>query len=119
MKMCWDAVAHCQKLAGAADSGSITIDSHDQVISMSDDAIGTAEAMRKVPQGAFIGFFEAGKLVHAMVATGQGLAAGTKNACLGIGNPIGWEIVDLAGGLTWGGGGCAAPRALAVRARAM
>jgi hypothetical protein len=33
------------------------------------------------------------------------MAAGNKNACIGIGSPVGWEILDVASGLDWYNGG--------------
>lgn len=95
-QMCWDAVVTCQKEAGRRDPGEITINNHGQVISTDDGAVTSIGEMQRVPQGSFVGFFDAGRLVHAMIAVGAGCAAGNKNACIGIGNPIGWEILDLS-----------------------
>ena len=118
--MCWDAVAHCQALGGGPAATSITVGDHLHYISTSDPSVTSAAEMRRVPQGAFIGFFHGGLLVHAMIATGHGLAAGNKNQCIGIGQPVGWEILDLASRLTWSGGGARTPgRVLAVHYRRM
>lgn len=109
--MCWDAVIRCQVKAGGQAPG-------DHGVSMDDTPVNNPDDMRHVPQGAAIGFFEGGTLIHAMLATGHGLAAGNKNACIGIGGPVGWEILDLAGGVTWTGGRVQNPqRLLEVRYR--
>jgi len=64
---------------------------------------------RVVPQGSIPGFVEDhhGKriLIHAMIATGHGMAAGDKNSCIGVANDFGWELLDLAGNLPRAGGG--------------
>lgn len=101
-QMCWDAVAACQ----GREPGRHIDDSAELVAS--DDAL------RSIPEGATIGFFDSGTLVHAMISLGGGSAAGTKNGCIGMGNPIGWEILDLTLGWhssTFG------PRHLTVRQR--
>ncbi|AKT41155.1 hypothetical protein [Chondromyces crocatus] len=104
--MCWDAVVMCMKKAGAADPGSITSASFSHVVSTSDPAVNHRTDMQHVPQGAFIGFFNPeGRLIHAMIATGFGCAAGNKNACIGVGSPVGWEVLDLGGKLHWVSGG--------------
>lgn len=56
--MCWDAVVHCQVKGGGANPGAILPLQYDNVIRAVDPTIGSADAMRRVPQGAFIGFFE-------------------------------------------------------------
>ena len=118
--MCWDAVQHCQSLAGGGGGGAITTGSHGHAIRLTDPSVTSASEMRQVPQGAFIGFFSVGRLVHAMIATGHGMAAGNKNACIALGSPVGWEILDLAGRLTWRDRGIAAGgRSLSVRYRRM
>lgn len=119
-KMCWDAVVFCMVQAGAPDPGSITSHGFNHVVSTGDPAVNSSADMRHVPQGAFIGFFDGERLIHAMIATGHGLAAGNKNACIGIGGPVGWEILDVAGRLHWTGAGVSAEgRALTVHYRAM
>lgn len=95
-KMCWDAVVHCQVRAGRVDPGSITVDNHGGVISSDDHVVADHGAMQHVPQGSFIGFFDGDRLIHAMICVGAGMAAGNKNACIGVGGPIGWEILDLS-----------------------
>ena len=111
--MCWDAVAHCGHLAGVLDAGKYKAvlgkqnrDTH-VLAKTSDPAVANAGAAKSIPAGHAIGFFTKSKdswiMIHAMVSVGDGKAAGTKNACLGIGKPIGWEVLDL-GKLSWGAG---------------
>jgi hypothetical protein len=111
--MCWDAVLHCARLADVIDEGTYkgilgkqTPDNH-VLVSPSDKAIGSAGEMGGVPEGHAIGFFTKPKgtwlMIHAMVSVGGGKAAGNKNACLGIGSPVGWEVIDLKT-LPWGQG---------------
>ena len=106
-QMCWDAAIECQVRAGVKDPRPVRTDKHDHVISIKDTAVTNKFEMQRVPQGASIGFFRDGTLMHFMIAVGFGLAAGNKNACIGIGNPagVGWEILDLANGVDWGQGG--------------
>ncbi|MBW8833040.1 MAG: hypothetical protein JF606_27390 [Burkholderiales bacterium] len=103
--MCWDAVIRCQFRAGVKDPGFVTTAKHDHVISLDDKPVNNKQAMWQVPQGASIGFFRERTLVHLMIATGAGLAAGNKNACIGIGAPVGWEVLNLAQDLNWNGDG--------------
>jgi hypothetical protein len=118
--MCWDAVVYCMVRGGGSDPGSITSASSSHVVSTGDPAITSGAEMRWAPQGAFIGFFDGSRLIHAMIATGHGFAAGNKNACLGIGNPVGWEILDVAGRLDWlNGGVCVGGKRYGVHYRAM
>lgn len=109
-KMCWDAVVHCLVKSGAmpnaqSEFGGISATGFSQFVRMADPVVGDAAAMRRVPEGALLGFVEhknnTPTLIHAMIATGQGLAAGNKNLCIGFGNPVGWEILDLANKLQW------------------
>jgi hypothetical protein len=108
--MCWDAVIRCalkgnaieKKVADAAKIFGDKPESYKAFIDPTKDTIvPDAKSMRAVPQGCFLGFFEnaGGKLtmIHAMMSTGQGLAAGNKNDCIGVGNTVGWEICNLAG----------------------
>lgn len=113
-EMCWDAVVLCARNSGALDDAAyqrlqnITATNFSSFVKMIDPIVGDANAMRRVPQGSFLGFVEIvnnqPKLIHAMISTGHGLAAGNKNACIGIGGPVGWEILDLAGRLRWQAG---------------
>lgn len=111
--MCWDAVIKCVNDSGATSLGNPTIQRNSFaafVSTTADPKVNSAQEMQNVPEGALIGFVEdkgPGKgdaLVHAMISTGQGYAAGTKNACMGIGSAIGWENLDLAP-LKWVSGG--------------
>jgi hypothetical protein len=104
-QMCWDAVIECQVRAGVKRPRRVTTQDHDHVISLSDVAVASAREMQRVPQGASIGFFRDGTLMHFMIAVGAGLAAGNKNQCIGIGNPVGSEILNLANDLHWERGG--------------
>lgn len=103
-KMCWDAAIACQVRAGLKQPKPVTTADHDHVISLKDKPVTNPSEMNGVPQGASIGFFRGEQLVHFMIATGAGLAAGNKNACIGIGNPGGWEILNLAK-IKWEQGG--------------
>ena len=104
-KMCWDAAIECQVMAGVKRPLPVQTLNHDHVISLADTAVTSRNAMQRVPQGASIGFFRNGTLMHFMIATGAGCAAGNKNQCIGIGNPVGWEVLNLAEDLAWGSGG--------------
>lgn len=103
-QMCWDAVALCQNRPPG------------RYIDESDRAIQNADALRNIPEGATIGFFNAGTLVHAMISLGGGEAAGNKNGCIGMGHDLGWEILDLT--QLWNGGDFG-PRNLVIRYRAI
>jgi len=110
--MCWDAVLYCifkadaikKNLADKLIGKAYTEDSSDY---MEADCtiVGSAGEMMKVPQGSLLGFFrEEGNnstLIHAMLATGAGCAAGNKNGCVGIGGAVGWEILDIANTINW------------------
>ena len=102
-QMCWDAVALCQ--GRAAGRG---VDINDAPV------LGDSD-VRGVPEGASIGFFDNGTLVHEMISLGDGTACGNKNACIGMGSPVGWEALDLRNG--WGSGTTFGPRRLQVRYR--
>jgi hypothetical protein len=115
--MCWDGVVECQVKAGAPKPAAIQSNNFEHVISLKDPAVTGVDEMRRVPEGAFIGFFDGTKLIHAMISTGAGLAAGNKNACLAIGNPVGWELLDLGNLVVWGAGGGATTRNVQVRYR--
>lgn len=104
-KMCWDAAIECQVMAGVARPQPVTTLAHDHVISLEDGKVENEYQMQRVPQGASIGIFRGQTLIHFMIAVGAGSAAGNKNACIGIGSPVGWEIINLANGLTWKEGG--------------
>ncbi len=109
--MCWDAVAHCVLLAGLIDQDRyktivhLQKSDHHVLASPNDPQVANAQAMARVPAGHAICFFELQKsgwvMIHAMLTTGEGMAAGNKNGCLqsvdggDIGKPIGWENLDL------------------------
>lgn len=115
--MCWDAVARCMELAGTRiNPRQITGTSYAHVVTPDDPAIDGRGTMQSIPQGSFIGFFDGDRLIHAMIATGYGMAAGNKNACVGVGAPVGWEILNLADELDWGNVG---HRGLTVHYRAL
>ena len=118
--MCWDAVAQVQAKAGLKRQTNIGGKNCDHVISLTDPAVTSKQEMQAVPQGAFVGFFRDGTLIHAMLATGAGIAAGNKNECIGIGRAVGWELLNLASDLKWGGSGFTDPggRLILVRYRA-
>ncbi len=87
-KMCWDAVLYCGYLAKLTDqegNGKNIIDSSASLVTNSSG----------IPGGHIIGFFQDDDLKHAMISTGNGYAAGNKNDCMGIGNPVGWEELEL------------------------
>ena len=108
---CWDGVLIC-----ALESGEITestfnalkniyANSYSTYISKSDPVVRNRQGMMNVPRGSFLGFIDISDprnpLIHAMVAIGEGKAAGNKNDCIGIGSMFGWEILDLAHKLRW------------------
>ncbi len=102
-KMCWDAVLLCLSKSGAMSDGEVSAmkPSSDQwanFIRAQDPVVGSADAARRVPQGAILGFVDpgSGKLIHAMLSVGAGMAAGNKNSCIGLGKAVGWELLDLS-----------------------
>ena len=103
-QMCWDAVKLCLFNSGAisqATNDGMRGHTHNYqtFIRTHDPVVADANQMRLVPQGAILGFIDLDHnniLVHAMVATGHGLAAGNKNDCIGLGHSIGWELLDLS-----------------------
>jgi hypothetical protein len=117
--MCWDAVAHCVLLAGLIDQDRykaiihLQKSDHHLLASPNDALVANVEDLTQVPPGHAICFFERKKdqwlMIHAMLTTGQAMAAGNKNGCLqnvdggDIGRPIGWENLDLRK-LTWAQG---------------
>ncbi len=114
---CWQGVLHCQARAGAS-SGPVGSYSYEGVISLKDQAVANANGTKAIPEGAFIGFFDGARLMHAMIATGNGTAAGNVNSCVGFGHDVGWEVLDLAG-LKWSDGRVAVgDRQIDVRHRA-
>jgi len=102
-QMCWDAVALCQ----GRDAG--------RGVEINDTPVLGDSDVRNIPEGASIGFFDNGTLVHEMISVGEGEACGNKNACTGYGSPVGWEMLDLRAG--WNSGSTYGPRRLQVRYR--
>lgn len=102
-KMCWDSVKHCLEASGAMTTSEVmelkpSSEKYATFIALTDPITSGASDVRRLPQGAILGFVDldnSRKLIHATVSVGAGLAAGNKNTCLGIGGPIGWEILDL------------------------
>ncbi len=96
--MCWDAVVLCAVNTGAIPTKlDITATQFSNFVQMTDPLVADPIAMRRVPQGSFLAFIEnsggSPKLIHAMMAVGQGMAAGNKNACVGIGGPVGSDLL--------------------------
>jgi hypothetical protein len=102
-QMCWDAVALCQ----GRDAG--------RGVDINDNPVMGDSDVRNIPEGASIGFFDNGTLIHEMISVGGGEACGNKNACTGYGSPVGWELLDLRSG--WNSGSTFGPRRLQVRYR--
>ncbi|MDR7008912.1 hypothetical protein [Paraburkholderia strydomiana] len=105
-QMCWDAVSSFGQLTGLVTR---PINPQHDLVSLHDSRISSAHEMASIPAGHSIGFYDGDRLVHVMVRTGAGRASGNKNDCVGVGNPIGWENLDLANGLNWQRGGVQAP----------
>ena len=101
--MCWDAVMYCALRAGIIDQRKYDRLRGDQdLVALSDFAVAGPNAMYRLEPGNAIGFFwstpQGVTMVHAMLCVGKGLAAGNKNKCVGAGNFVGWEILDLING---------------------
>jgi hypothetical protein len=98
--MCWDAVAYCARLAGIISEGR-----WNQLKGAPGEIYATnfsrvpGPSLSTLSPGTMLGFFEDSgghkKLIHAMIYLGNNEAAGNKNNCIGIGNSIGWEILNL------------------------
>ena len=105
-EMCWTAAFHVALLAGCITQAKYNqlkaATAIDAALS-GGNRVSSAEAMRAVLGGYIIYFKHGEKPIHAMVSAGGGMACGNKNDCVGVGRAIGWEQVDLAGGLDWGG----------------
>jgi hypothetical protein len=103
-RTCWDAVKYCALKSGVIDRRTHNrLSAYQDLITNSNSQIRSAEEMRCLPPGHVIGFFKHASPVsiHAMISTGEGMAAGNKNDCIGVGNFVGWEELDLAHGLRW------------------
>jgi hypothetical protein len=101
-QMCWDAVKYCALKAGVIDDAKYQrIQAKTDMVSLKDPVALGQDAMRRLKPGHVLGFFVGNNIIHAMLCTGQGKAAGNKNDCVGIGHPVGWELLDLASKLNW------------------
>ncbi len=101
-QMCWDAVKYCAVIANIiSEEESRVLSAKTCLVNRSDKIISTPQQMSALPAGYAIGFFEKDTIIHAMISTGRGLAAGNKNSCVGVGKDIGWELLDLEKGLNW------------------
>ncbi|OKH45563.1 hypothetical protein NIES2101_26285 [Calothrix sp. HK-06] len=117
--MCWDAIFHCAYLASIIndDKYKALLASRDKqfhLVKYTDSTINNATAMQAIPPGHAIGFFveeqdKTWRMIHVMLSVGGGKAAGNKNDCIGVGSMLGWEVLDLAGGLKWEDGYIKAP----------
>ena len=117
-KMCWDAVIECANAAGAINPAeqarmkkSIAGTRFDHFVPFHAPIVNQLNDLREVPPGSILGFFRIHdsdlQLIHAMIFVGNQngsayMAAGNKNDCVGIGGPVGWEVLDLQL-LNWGG----------------
>jgi hypothetical protein len=113
--MCWTAVLRSAMEGGALEAKKFEsikakfagekLETFKDFISQKDPVVFDKASMQKIPQGCFLGFIEEkdgkAKIIHAMVSVGAGMACGTKNGCVGIGAPMGWELLDLAKNLNW------------------
>lgn len=102
--MCWTGVAHVLELA-QIDVSKLVIRKETgkgmkvkvKHLLLVDSTNGTQlTSSSNVPEGSVMGFFSRGEMIHAMISLGGLKAAGTKNNCIGLGNPYGWEILDLS-----------------------
>ena len=107
-EMCWDAVTLCAEFAGVIDHNKFLSlkGKENLLIRTSDPVVTNATAMRSVKAGHILGFYDPRpkykRFVHAMLSTGTGWAAGTKNGCIGIGYDMAyWQLLNLASGLRW------------------
>lgn len=98
--MCWDAVAYCAKLAGVISEGRWKqLKGAPAEIYATNFSRVSGPSLAALSPGSMLGFFEeAGgqkKLIHAMIYLGNNEAAGNKNNCIGLGNAVGWEVLNL------------------------
>lgn len=99
--MCWDAVKQCAVGAGiiTAEKGRL-LESRLSLVSSSDFQISNAYQLKTLEQGNVLGFFTqkgaSVEIMHCMISLGGSIAAGNKNDCIGIGNSVGWESIDLS-----------------------
>jgi hypothetical protein len=114
-KMCWDSVLHLLVLAEVIEDDDYKRIDRDSIVNPNDPAIANAQAMRNLPAGRLLGFFDGTRMIHTMVSLGGGEAAGNKNDCIGAGAPVGWQVLNLARDLAWNGAGIDAPRGVLKR----
>lgn len=103
--MCWDAVYFCAKEAGIINPfrfNQLKQSTQEGILYRSRFSVDSRSQLISLPPGMFLCFLAENRVIHAMLSMGNGWAAGNKNLCIGIGNPGGWEIIDL-GKLTWEG----------------
>ncbi|AIM21354.1 hypothetical protein SERRSCBI_08690 [Serratia sp. SCBI] len=91
-EMCWDAVVLCAHRSGALSKAKykqlwLTVfdKQYKHFVSPDDTEIRTMADMLRAPQGCFIGIFSmrdaaSPRLLHAMIGTGAGFAAGNKKS---------------------------------------
>ena len=112
VSICYKAIRLCLKNSGAINQtqfdalNTMGSTSFYVFVRKSDPTVFNADIMRTVPQGSILAFVDCSDrdneyLSHAMIATGHGMAAGTKNSCIGVGTDFGWELLNLANNLTW------------------
>ncbi|MCG1042898.1 hypothetical protein KQH60_10265 [Mycetohabitans sp. B8] len=104
-KMCWDAVKYCALKARIITENQYeSMSGKTDLVTSSDTRIHNAGELRNMPPGRTLGFFDSDTTWHVMLTTTEGKAAGNKNDYVGIGNPVGWEELDLDK-LKWNGDG--------------
>lgn len=95
--MCWDAVRYCALKSNIIDLAEFNLlAGRRDMVTIADSRIVGKNAMQGLPQGHAIGFFNGNTLIHLMISLGRGKAAGNKNDCVGLGKPVGWEILELS-----------------------
>ena len=103
-EMCWTATFHVALLAGCIDQAKYNVLKSGGAVALTGgQPVRDAPGMRAVPGGYLIYFVHGVIPIHAMISTGGGMAAGNKNNCVGVGESVGWEQLDLAKDLDWGG----------------
>jgi hypothetical protein len=101
-QMCWDAVKYCALKAGVINAAKYQrIQAKTDMVNFTDPIALGPDALLRLRPGHVLGFFVGMNIIHAMIYTGQGKAAGNKNDCVGVGRSVGWELLDLASLLNW------------------
>jgi hypothetical protein len=121
-KMCWDAVKYC-----AFSANIITEDEYDalnarwDLVTPHDTRIHNSDDLKNVPPGHALGFFRIEHFAdssasnvrmdpfHVMLNIDGNKAAGNKNDCVGFGERVGWEVLNLSK-LKWYQGTVVAPK---------